>query len=130
MTSARSPGTVKTLMAAQQVPAGYSLSLQGETSSGSRRQRTSSGSGSPPSWCILLLLQAAFRSWRLAWLLMLTLPMALVGGVLAAWGTLGTITLGALVGFFTVLGHRGPQRNPPDRPLQAPGGGGGHAVRP
>ena len=30
--------------------------------------------------------------------------MALVGGVLAAWGALGTITLGALVGFFTVLG--------------------------
>jgi Cu/Ag efflux pump CusA len=35
---------------------------------------------------------------------MLTLPVALVGGVLAAWGALGTITLGALVGFFTVLG--------------------------
>jgi Cu/Ag efflux pump CusA len=37
-------------------------------------------------------------------LLFLTLPTALVGGVLAAWGVLGTITLGALVGFFTVLG--------------------------
>jgi Cu/Ag efflux pump CusA len=30
--------------------------------------------------------------------------MALVGGVIAAWVFLGTITLGALVGFFTVLG--------------------------
>jgi Cu/Ag efflux pump CusA len=30
--------------------------------------------------------------------------MALVAGVLAAWGDLGTITLGALVGFFTVPG--------------------------
>jgi Cu/Ag efflux pump CusA len=30
--------------------------------------------------------------------------MALVGGVIAAWADLGTITLGALVGFFTVLG--------------------------
>jgi Cu/Ag efflux pump CusA len=37
-------------------------------------------------------------------MLMITLPMAMVGGVLAAWGGLGTITLGALVGFFTVLG--------------------------
>jgi Cu/Ag efflux pump CusA len=37
-------------------------------------------------------------------MLIITLPMALVGGVLAAWGDLGTITLGALVGFFTVLG--------------------------
>ena len=30
--------------------------------------------------------------------------MALVGGVLAAWGGVGTISLGALVGFYTVLG--------------------------
>jgi Cu/Ag efflux pump CusA len=34
----------------------------------------------------------------------LTLPVALVGGVLAAWGALGTISLGALIGFFAVLG--------------------------
>ena len=34
---------------------------------------------------ILLLLQAAFGSWRLSFLLFLTLPAALVGGVLAAW---------------------------------------------
>jgi Cu/Ag efflux pump CusA len=37
-------------------------------------------------------------------MLIIMLPMALVGGVLAAWGDLGAITLGALVGFFTVLG--------------------------
>jgi Cu/Ag efflux pump CusA len=53
---------------------------------------------------IFLLLQAAFRSWRLALLLFLTLPMALVGGVLAAYGGIGAISLGALIGFFTVLG--------------------------
>ena len=33
---------------------------------------------------IFLLLQAAFRSWRLATLAFLTLPLALVGGVVAA----------------------------------------------
>jgi Cu/Ag efflux pump CusA len=32
---------------------------------------------------ILLLLQTAFRRWRLAWLAILTLPMALAGGILA-----------------------------------------------
>jgi Cu/Ag efflux pump CusA len=53
---------------------------------------------------ILLLLQAAFQNWRLSILEFLTLPMALVGGVIAAWAGLGTVTLGALVGFFTVLG--------------------------
>jgi CzcA family heavy metal efflux pump len=53
---------------------------------------------------ILLLLQAAFGRWRLAFLVLLTLPMALVGGVLAAWLTGGVVTLGSLVGFFTVFG--------------------------
>jgi CzcA family heavy metal efflux pump len=53
---------------------------------------------------IFLLLQAALRSWRLAGLLFLTLPLAGAGGVLTASLTGGVMTLGALVGFFTVLG--------------------------
>jgi Cu/Ag efflux pump CusA len=53
---------------------------------------------------ILLLLQASFRRWRLAVLTFLTLPMALVGGILAAWMAGGIISLGSLVGFFTVFG--------------------------
>jgi CzcA family heavy metal efflux pump len=53
---------------------------------------------------IFLLLQASFGSTRLATLSFLTLPFALVGGVLAAWLTGGVISLGSLVGFFTVLG--------------------------
>ena len=53
---------------------------------------------------ILLLLQTAFRSWRLSVLVFLTLPMALVGGVLAAWLGGGVLSLGSLVGFFTVFG--------------------------
>ncbi|MGB8384370.1 MAG: efflux RND transporter permease subunit, partial [Dermatophilaceae bacterium] len=53
---------------------------------------------------ILLLLQTSFRSWRLAILVFLTLPMALVGGVLAAWLAGGILSLGSLVGFFTVFG--------------------------
>jgi Cu/Ag efflux pump CusA len=53
---------------------------------------------------ILFLLVTAFGSWRLAFLLLLTLPMALVGGVLAAYGAGGVLSLGSLVGFFTVLG--------------------------
>jgi CzcA family heavy metal efflux pump len=53
---------------------------------------------------IFLLLQAAFGSVRLATLSFLTLPSALVGGVLAAALTGGVISLGSLIGFFTVLG--------------------------
>src|SRR3989475_4832425 len=52
---------------------------------------------------IVLLLQAAFGSWRLAALVVLTVPMALVGGVLAAFAG-GGISLGSLVGFLALLG--------------------------
>jgi Cu/Ag efflux pump CusA len=97
-------GEVKALIAAEKTPAGYTLSLQGEVIEREAAQQRLIWYGIAALVVILLLLQVAFRSWRLAWLLLLTLPMALVGGVLAAYGALGTITLGALVGFFTVLG--------------------------
>ncbi len=54
---------------------------------------------------IFLLLQAFFRSWRLATVIFLTLPMALVGGVLAVFLTGGgLLSFGAIVGFIAVLG--------------------------
>jgi Cu/Ag efflux pump CusA len=53
---------------------------------------------------IFLLLQASFANWRLATISFLTLPIALVGGVLAAYMGDGVISLGSLVGFLTVLG--------------------------
>ena len=53
---------------------------------------------------IFFLLHASFRSWRLATLALLTLPMAVVGGVLAALAGGGTLSLGSLVGFYTVFG--------------------------
>jgi Cu/Ag efflux pump CusA len=51
-----------------------------------------------------LLLQACFGSWRLATLAFLALPVALVGGVLAAALGGGMLLLGSLAGFLAVLG--------------------------
>ncbi|MCI0694771.1 efflux RND transporter permease subunit [candidate division KSB1 bacterium] len=54
---------------------------------------------------IFLLLQAYFRSWRLATVVFLTLPMALAGGALAALLTTGgLVSFGAIVGFFAIFG--------------------------
>ncbi len=53
---------------------------------------------------IFLLLQAAYGSWRLAVVALVTLPIALVGGVLAALLGGGALSLGSLFGFLTVLG--------------------------
>jgi CzcA family heavy metal efflux pump len=53
---------------------------------------------------VLLLLQASFGSWRLAFLGFLALPLALAGGALGTLADGGTLSLGSLVGFFAVLG--------------------------
>ncbi|HEY1665585.1 MAG TPA: efflux RND transporter permease subunit [Trebonia sp.] len=97
-------GEVQALLKTFKLPAGYTASLQGESVERASAQQRLEWLGLAALIVILLLLQAAFRSWRLALMLLITLPIALVGGVLAAWGVLGTVTLGALVGFFTVLG--------------------------
>jgi Cu/Ag efflux pump CusA len=53
---------------------------------------------------IFFLLVTSFRSVRLAVLSFVTLPSALVGGILAAWLGDGVLSLGSLVGFLAVLG--------------------------
>jgi Cu/Ag efflux pump CusA len=53
---------------------------------------------------VFLILLASFRNTRLAVLGFLTLPSALVGGLLAAYITSGIISLGSLIGFLTVFG--------------------------
>jgi Cu/Ag efflux pump CusA len=53
---------------------------------------------------VFLLLQAAYGSWRLAALAFLSLPIALVGGILGVIVTGGEISLGSLAGFLMVLG--------------------------
>jgi len=53
---------------------------------------------------IFLLLQACFRSWRLALIAFLALPASIIGGVLAASVSGGVISLGSIVGLLAVLG--------------------------
>ena len=53
---------------------------------------------------IFLVLHADFGSTRLALLIFLTIPFALIGGVLGVILSGGVLSLGALVGFVTVLG--------------------------
>ena len=53
---------------------------------------------------IFLLLYISFGSARMALMSFLSLPAALVGGVMAAYFTGGILSLGSLVGFLTILG--------------------------
>ncbi|MEZ4616637.1 MAG: efflux RND transporter permease subunit [Caldilineaceae bacterium] len=53
---------------------------------------------------IFFLLYSSFNNFRLALMSFVSLPAALVGGVLAAYFTGGILSLGSLVGFLTILG--------------------------
>jgi CzcA family heavy metal efflux pump len=91
-------------LAAVHLDRGYHVELLGEYRERQAAQGRLLQSSLIAGVAILLLLQASFRRWRLAALAFLSLPMALVGGVLAAWVGGGIISLGSLVGFFTVFG--------------------------
>jgi Cu/Ag efflux pump CusA len=85
-------------------PRGYNVELLGEfeeQQSASQRLYTT---GAIALAVIFLLLQVALGSWRPALLAFVTLPLALIGGVLAAFATGGILSIGSLVGFFTVFG--------------------------
>jgi Cu/Ag efflux pump CusA len=86
------------------LPLGYRAEMLGEAAERQSAQHRLLTFAIGAAACIFLLLQAAFGSWRLASLLFFTLPMALVGGVLAAYAGVGEISLGALIGFYTVMG--------------------------
>jgi Cu/Ag efflux pump CusA len=83
---------------------GYHAEILGEYAERQSAQRQLLATAVLAGAAILLLLQTSFGSWRSALLIFLTLPMALVGGVLAAFIGGGVISLGSLVGFFTVFG--------------------------
>ena len=85
-------------------PRGYDTKLLGEFQERQAAQRNLLLFAIAALIGIFLLLRMAFGSWRLSTLTLLTLPMALVGGVLAAYIGGGVLTLGSLVGFFTVMG--------------------------
>ncbi len=53
---------------------------------------------------IFLVLFAHFRSWRIVVQVMLNIPLALVGSVIAVWLTGGTFSVATLVGFITLTG--------------------------
>jgi len=86
-------------------PLQYHAEVLGEYAERQSTQRRLLGFAVAAAIGVLLLLWAAFRNFRMACISYFALPCALVGGVIAAYvyGD-GIISLGALVGFFTILG--------------------------
>ena len=85
-------------------PLGYHAEVLGEYKERQTAQRQLLLMSIAALIAILLILQTAFGSSRLVALVALTLPFALVGGVLATGVGDRVISLGSLVGLLTVLG--------------------------
>lgn len=85
-------------------PQGYHPELLGEYAARQESERVLLAFSGLSLLGIFLLLHADFGSTRLATLVMVSIPFALVGGVAGAFVTGGVLSLGSLVGFVTVLG--------------------------
>jgi CzcA family heavy metal efflux pump len=94
---------VKQGLGSVQFPLEYHAEVLGDHAQRQVVERRVLGVAAIAAILILLLLQAAFGSWRLAAAAFLTLPMALAGGVLAVLASGGVLSLGSLVGFVLVL---------------------------
>jgi Cu/Ag efflux pump CusA len=89
---------------AHDFPRGYHVELLGEFEEQQSAQTRLFTIGAISLVIIFLLLWVSLGSWRPALLSFITLPLALIGGVLVAWATGGVLSIGSIVGFFTVFG--------------------------
>ncbi|HXF64838.1 MAG TPA: efflux RND transporter permease subunit, partial [Caldilineaceae bacterium] len=96
---------VEHALAQIEFPLGYHPELIGEYAERQAASQRILFAGLVAMLVIFFLLRVSLGSWRLAVMSFLSLPMALVGGVLAAYFfSQGILSLGSLVGFLTILG--------------------------
>jgi CzcA family heavy metal efflux pump len=86
------------------LPTGYYVVYGGQFESEQAASRTIAVLGGAVVVGILVLLLMAFGSLRNALLIMVNLPLALIGGVLAVFLGSGVISIASLVGFVTLFG--------------------------
>jgi CzcA family heavy metal efflux pump len=86
------------------LPTGYYVAYGGQFESEQAASRTISLLGGLMIAAIFLLLFLAFRSTRNALLIMVNLPLALIGGVIAVFLSGGIVSIASLVGFITLFG--------------------------
>jgi CzcA family heavy metal efflux pump len=85
-------------------PTGYHPEMLGEYAAQQASQNRILGLSVLALVAIFIILQADFRSFRLAMIVFSGLPFALIGGVFVTLFAGGVLSLGSLIGFVTVLG--------------------------
>lgn len=85
-------------------PEGYRVEYGGQFESEAKASRTLLFTSILAILIIFLLLFQEFRNFKLAGIILLNLPLALIGGVFAIYFTSGILSIPAIIGFITLFG--------------------------
>ncbi|MFN3556205.1 MAG: efflux RND transporter permease subunit [Bacteroidales bacterium] len=86
------------------IPEGYRIEYGGQFESAEAATRTLLLTSILAVGVIFLLLFQEFRDVKLAGVVLLNLPLALIGGVFSLWITSGVLSIPAIIGFITLFG--------------------------
>lgn len=86
------------------LPEGYRIEYGGQFESAEKATRTLLVTSLLAIFVIFLLLYAEFRDTTLSAIVLLNLPLALIGGVLAIFFTSGIVSIPSIIGFITLFG--------------------------
>ncbi len=95
---------IRTLLAAQSLPEGYFVSLEGQFQAQEAASRLIAGLALVSLALIFMVLYSRYQSALLALLIMGNIPMALIGSVIAMWLAGVSLSVASLVGFITLTG--------------------------
>ncbi len=86
------------------LPEGYRIEYGGQFEAEAEASKTLLFTSFIAVLIIFLLLYQEFKSSKLAIIILLNLPLALIGGVLSIWLTSGILSIPAIIGFITLFG--------------------------
>jgi Cu/Ag efflux pump CusA len=86
------------------LPEGYRVEYGGQFESEAKASQTLMLTSILAVLIIFLLLFQEFKNFKLAGIILLNLPLALIGGVFTIWFTSGVLSIPAIIGFITLFG--------------------------
>jgi CzcA family heavy metal efflux pump len=86
------------------LPEGYRIEYGGQFEAEAEASRTLLLTSLLAIVVIFFLLYSEFKNTRIALIILLNLPLALIGGVLSVWLTSGMLSIPAIIGFITLFG--------------------------
>ncbi len=95
---------VEALLTAKKLPAGYFTALEGQFQAQQQASRTIGLLAIGSLLAMVLVLYSRYQSWRLTLMILASIPLALIGSVVALWLSGQPLSVAALVGFITLAG--------------------------